>query len=475
MNNATEAGPPKARRPNKRQAWVDAIEFVLAESARFQVMLSDAMRDGTLSSLPRDDFLFELKGVDGRVFTYGRKAQIALEDAAEDALHRSRFSGTVGFDRFMKVLKPAIVESFIVKGHEVALSSVDSVFAKALTEAASARVDSRHLIPCQLMFQAEPESFSIGPVTFYNRDSFAPIADELVKEHRAEAVRSGGATVVDKVLDYFAKFTWVADLTIVGCDPEMGRERALQAAGAAVDFMHVLFGHHHSRNMVVGGPGLDSDVRAEFEVRDGETFLTYSIGSTSAMGFPKDWSSMLGKMGPRTLVKAAGRAIEALTDPSKTRPLALRFIDAASWHGQAVRETSDAASIVKSVTALERLVTVEKSSNTTRIVTERNAALAYDPAREERFGQVVARMESIYDLRSRLAHGTLSPFDAEVRNRRNQVLTAAQKALVNGLNLFDQNDLFDRPQTKRELTEGLEHLVSWSRDADARRWANGDR
>jgi len=458
--------PPKAPRPNVKQMWVDAIAFVLAECARFRSMVSEAAREGTLSSLPRDDFLFELRATDGRIFTHGRKAQIALEDAAEVALHRSAFSGTVGFDHFMDVLRPAVVDAFIIKGQDVALPAVDRVFTKALNEAAKGRADSRHLIPCQLMFLPEPDSFQIGPVTFYNRNSFGPIGDELVREHRAN-----GGELADRVLAYFSNFTWVADLTVLGCDRQVGRDRALQAAGAAVDFMHVLFGHHHSRNMVVGGPGLDADIRAEMEVRDGKTLLSHSTGSTSAMGFGKGWSSMLGKLGPRTLVKAAGRAIEAITDPSKSRPLALRFIDAASWHGQAVRETSDAASIVKSVTALERLVTVQKGSSTTRIVTQRNAALAFDPVGQERFADVVSRMESIYDLRSRLAHGTLSPFDAEVRNRRSEVLAAAEKALVNGLALFDQDDLFDRSQTKRQLSEGLDYLVTWSKEIDARRWA----
>lgn len=98
--------------------------------------------------------------------------------------------------------------------------------------------------------------------------------------------------------------------------------------------------------------------------------------------------------------------------------------------------------------------------------------MIYDIRSEERFSEVVKRIESIYDLRSRLVHGTLSPFDPEVRHRRYEVLTAAEKALVNGLNLYDQDGLFDRPQAKRQLTDGLEYLVTWSKDADARRWGS---
>lgn len=76
--------------------------------------------------------------------------------------------------------------------------------------------------------------------------------------------------------------------------------------------------------------------------------------------------------------------------------------------------------------------------------------MIYDIRSEERFSEVVKRIESIYDLRSRLVHGTLSPFDPEVRHRRYKVLTVAEKALVKGLNLYDQDGLFDRPQTKRQ-------------------------
>lgn len=470
----TDDKPSRPKPPNAKEMWVDAVEFALRECLRFHTMVSDAMREKTFSDLPGNEFLYELKATDGRTYTFGREAQRRLEEAAEKALRASRFAETVSFERYFKALKPAIADRFITKGAEVDLGSVDSVFTTALNEAAKARADSRHLIPCQLMFQAEPDSFSIGPVTFRNRETFKPVFEDLVKDNRAREANTGKPTIADQVIGYFTNFTWVADVTVRGCDRQIGKERATQAVGAAVDFMHVLFGHYHSRNMVVGGPGLDADIRAEMEVRDGETKLRYSIGSTSAMGFPKGWSSMLDKIGPRTLVKAAGRAIEAITDPSKTRPLALRFVDAASWHGQAVRETSAAASIVKSVTALERLVTVVKGSDTVRVVTERNAAMIYDIRSDERFGEVLKRMESIYDLRSRLVHGMLSPFDPEVRHRRYEVLAATEKSLVNGLNLFDQDGLFDRPQTKRQLTDGLEHLVAWSKEADAGRWARPD-
>ena len=465
--------PSRPRKPNAKEQWADAVVFALSERVRFVTMVNDAMRDRTFSRLSGSKFLYELKGADGRTYTCGREAQRRLEVAAESSLRGSRFAETVSFERFMNALKPAIVDRFITKGAEVDVASVDSVFSTALREAAKARGDSRHLIPCQLMFQAEPDSFSIGPVTFHNRETFKPVFEDLVRETRAKEACSGKPTIADQVIGYFANFTWVADVIVKGCDQQIGKERANQAVGAAVDFMHVLFGHYHSRNMVVGGPGVDADIRAEMEVRDGDTKMSYSIGSTSAMGFPEGWSAMLEEPGAKALINAAGRAIEAITEPSRSRPLALRFVDAAAWHGQAVRETSAAASIIKSVTALERLVTVAKSTDTTRIVTERNAALSYGTQGDERFADLVKRMESIYDLRSRLAHGTLSPFDPEVRHRRYEVLAAAEKSLINGLDLLDQDGLFDQTLSKGELTAGLEHLITWVKRVDAHRAKTG--
>ena len=424
----TKKKPSRPKKPNAKQPWVDAVEFALTECVRFVTMVNDAVREKKFSELPGGEFLYELRGADGRKYTYGRDAQRRLEEAAEGALRRSRFAETVSFERYMKALKPAIADRFITNGAEVDLGTVESVFSTALNEAARARSDSRHLVPCQLMFQAEPDSFDIGPVTFHNRETFKPIFEELVRDNRAKEASTGRPTIANEVLGHFSHFGWIADVTIAGCDRQIGQERAAQAVGAAVDFLHILFGHYHSRKMKVGGPGIDAEIEATMEVRGGETLLGYSTGMVSAGGIPEGWSAWLDEPEARLLVRAAGRAIEAITDPSRKRPLALRFIDAAAWHGQAVRETSAAASIVKSVTALERLVTVEKGTDTTRIVTERNAALSYDTEGDERFADRVTRMERIYDLRSRLAHGTLSPFDPEVKRVDAQRATAAADA-----------------------------------------------
>lgn len=457
---------PKAQ--NVKQAWVDAVTFAQSECIRVQQLLAEAVRTKRFSELPKNDLMYELRGPDGTQYIYGREAGRRLFEAASDALARSDIARTVSIDHVFKLIKATVAERFFKNGKPVTLGTVDSAFAAAIKEARKLRADSRHFIPCQLMFVADPDHFSIGPVTFHNRITFKPIAEQLASEHRREAAESGTDSYVDRVLEYYGRFSWVADVTVKDCDKEISEERALQAVSAALDFLHLLFGHYHTRKMVVAGPGLEADIWAKMQVREGKTLATYSVGASSAVGFEEGWANMLTSPDEERLLVAAGSAIEPLVDPALERPLGQRFIDAASWHGQAVREASPAAAVVKSVSALERLVTTEESTNVSKAVCERSAAMCYGPASDERFETILGRMESIYDLRSRLVHGNVSPFDPEVRRRRFEALAAVEQSLINGLALFDQEGLLDSAPTRRQLKIGFQRLVTLARAIDAR-------
>ncbi len=457
------------KRRNLNQPWVDAVTFALSECLRFQRMFQAAVRTEQLDSLPKDDMLYGLRHPKGHELVYGREADRRLFGVASDVLRRSDVAHSVSVERVFKAIKAIVVDRFIMTKTEPTLATVQKAFAAALKEARNARADSRHLIPCQLMLVADPVNFAVGPVKFHNCVAFKPIADALLADHRKAAAEDGLTSVADDVFGYYAKFTWVADVTVIGCDKEIGRERALQAINAALDFLHIFFGHSHSRKMTMGGPGLDAEIRGTIEVREGETLVSYSLGSTSAVGFKVGWADTLNGLHSRELVASAGRAIEAITNPETRRPLGIRFINSAAWHGQAVRENSPAAAIIKAVSALESMVLTEKSSDTARAVCERSAAMSYDPNGKERFDTLYDTIWAVYDLRSRLLHGSLSPYDPEVNMRRNEVLRVVERCLINGLAMFDHDGLLDRPLTRKQLRDGLENLIASARQTDRSR------
>ena len=141
------------------------------------------------------------------------------------------------------------------------------------------------------------------------------------------------------------------------------------------------------------------------------------------------------------------------------RPLATRLTDAVGWFGDAVREESPAAQVVKAVTALEALVMTGEREEIAAEVSARAAALCFDPERDSTFEEVNEEMSHAYDMRSRLAHGSLSPFDAEVTQYAPQCLYWAERAVGGALVLFESYGLLDRDLSRKQLKEGMTRLI----------------
>ena len=92
-------------------------------------------------------------------------------------------------------------------------------------------------------------------------------------------------------------------------------------------------------------------------------------------------------------------------------------------------------------------------------VSARAAALCFDPERDSKFEEVNEQMLHAYDMRSRLAHGSLSPFDAEVAQYAPQCLYWAERAIGGALVLFESYELLDRDLSRKQLKEGMARLI----------------
>jgi hypothetical protein len=108
------------------------------------------------------------------------------------------------------------------------------------------------------------------------------------------------------------------------------------------------------------------------------------------------------------------------------------------------REEAPAAQIVKAVTALEALVMTGEHIEIAAEVSGRAAAICFDPERDSSFDEVYKEMSNAFDMRSRLAHGSLSPFNAEVTRYAPQCLYWAERAIGGALVLFESHGLLDR-------------------------------
>nr|WP_249163277.1 HEPN domain-containing protein [Bradyrhizobium diazoefficiens] len=167
------------------------------------------------------------------------------------------------------------------------------------------------------------------------------------------------------------------------------------------------------------------------------------------------------------LLRAANKALETVVNPAIKRTLGSRLLDSAAWFGDAVREASPAAQIIKAVTALERLVMTSEHDDIKKTVSQRCAAIRYEPGDTKTFEELESELAEAYVMRSRLAHGSLSPFDPEVAAFAPACLQRIEQVICWGLALFESHGLFDRELTNRQLAEGFDGLISFAQKHDA--------
>jgi hypothetical protein len=443
------------------------IEFVLAECVRFNQLLSAMAPTAFLQRLSSADSSALLTLSDGRRIVCGAKALGRLLDLATRALRRSDASGMVEPDRVYRALKPMVTRKFIEQQIPPDLSEVERALAAAIEEAKGSRTDAVHFIPCRLVHAKEPSTFNVGPVLFYARNAFEmrmePLYADYLRRAESEPQRQISETLVDSARHYYDGFSWVGEVKVFQCDPAISIERAYLAVHAALNVLHVLLGAEHTGRMAVGGPRLADDPRAHLHLdHAGLLDVSNSRSVTSEVGFGDGLGRFLRRPDVAFLVRAAGKAIEPIIEPKILRPLGLRVTDAFAWFGDAAREQSDAARIVKATNALERLLATKEREGrigVTQAFCRRGAAICYDGNSGETFDDIAGQFRAAYEIRSNLAHGFISPFDPEVKERAPSFMILARRALCCALGFFEQQQLFDQPQFDAQLAPWLDRLA----------------
>jgi hypothetical protein len=460
---------------NRNAVWVADIEFVFAECVRIQAAISDAVKNksASLKDLPKEDMWGDLPRPDGEgPLMCGRAANHRLWRLAEQAVKFSDAVGTIEIEPVHKALGKILVQRFVTECRPIDEQEAERALSSAVREAKRARMDRTHYIPCRLMYSKGPTSFAIGPVSFHARERF----NELMASHFESYGRRDGenwqkehdARLLTDARHYYDGFTWVGEVKILNCDGGTSLKRARMAVTGAVNFLHTLFGSYHTRRMDIGGPRLETDHRAHMSLDPKfGLYVSCSWNSTSAVGFEDDWGKFLEGEDMAVLLRAANKALETVVNPAVKRTLGSRLLDSAAWFGDAVREASPAAQIIKAVTALERLVMTSEHEDIKKTVSQRGAAIQYDPAGNKTFEELESELAEAYVMRSRLAHGSLSPFDPEVAAFAPPCLHRIERVICWGLGLFETHGLFDRELTNRQLAEGFDGLISSAQEREA--------
>jgi hypothetical protein len=212
--------------------------------------------------------------------------------------------------------------------------------------------------------------------------------------------------------------------------------------------------------MVVGGPEIRRDRRGHFTVENDRFDFSASVGRPGEVGFEDDWVKFFREPGAPEYLELFGVALEAASDPRHNRPLSDRFLDAAHWYGEAVRESSPAAKVIKYVTALERMFMSDEKDNITDLVSRRVAAFCSEPFAHGDFESWQKRTQRAYGLRSKLAHGAMSPKNPAVYEGVSLGAEIGRDGLLACLGAFGAEGLRRETIPKKEVARWFENCVS---------------
>lgn len=329
----------------------------------------------------------------------------------------------------------AFVKTFLSDGREIDLDSTGELIKNVAIRHAATLTNTEHFLPCVFFPRGGPDEFSIGPVTFVRRVKFFKDRRKLLQQSAARAetqhiegtnraVESGfprerAATPAQsrqfvrglqaRTLKTYRAYPWIACVRIVNCDVEVSRRLALKAVESALHVTRILLGVRHTEKVRLAWSRGDAMRTAGLWVDQDGLFHTQagwqSIGPVGA----ENWYEGLVQ-GEDNILRVFGSALMPLADPRRIFDLHARFIDAISWFGDGATDLDPTASIVKYVSAIERLLFGAFDRDRKKAFAKR-VSCVLDAFGYEGKGKIETEALRIYQIRSALLHGACSPRD----------------------------------------------------------------
>jgi hypothetical protein len=335
--------------------------------------------------------------------------------------------GRIDPDAVAEAILSELTGRFVHQGRAPDRTQTARMLGAALRRARTDIEDRTHFIPSRLFDGGDVTALAVGPVVFHRTARF--------REARAEAIAAAPefAALVERD---FAPWGWTAEITVRGCDRTVSRQRALAAVDGALDMLRLYAGARRARCLGrAGAPGLPAVVPAGLWA-DSKGRLRPLRAEAAP---PVDGADMLRRFHTgdgRDWLDRSGKTLRPLADPSLAWPLAARFREAASWFGEGTTEASPAARILDFVTAIERAVVTGDHAEVWRAVTRRAAFLAA-AAEGGNPADWLRQAGDVYEIRSQIVHGALSPFAPEAAAMARPAAELARAAVRGALGFFE--------------------------------------
>lgn len=408
------------------------LEFVTRQILRFLRMERKEV-SAHLRKHPRDAFCV-IPHPDGRGHYHcGSQAWEKLGSLADRILALDpSLEGRISQSRAKEILIAAFASRVLKEHQEISREITAALLDEVLETCRQLRTVMEHHFPCVLFLRGGPEEFRVGPVTFTRRPYFFKVKQAALKQSVAahtekhielvnEAVskgfsRDGLATPSDserlarrlqaRAIRTYRGYPWIASVTVTDCGDDVSQNQAIKAVQIALHAVRVVLGAHYTRKLRVAWSGGDA-LKSAHMWTDADQIVHVSVAS-SAIGpvGPENWHE--GLMLHQPELEVFGSTLVNLLEPTSPPHLNVRLLDAISWFGDAATDSTPSASIIKYVSAIERLLFGAFERERRKTFAVRVAALCKTFFGELEFDPYQKSLD-LYEQRSELLHGATSP------------------------------------------------------------------
>ncbi len=403
----------------------------------------------------KEDALSTLWGSDGRTLPCTRTAWERFDQIVTRGL---KALGPNARTHDPSNLRSALIRKFAAEAQKIVADTTQEnaheIFEHVVRAVEEKYTELTHYIPCSVVAHKKPERFTIGPVGFVLRDMFMKENESALRAALASSPTSDWQ--FRQLQSFFSKFEWVAFVRVTACDQSVSTARARRVVQRCLDLFKLFIGSERAANVKQGYDlSIPDTISTLVSSEPNSLSLTHGWRLRDAIT-PDDWYLQLSEVKQwRTAERIISATWENWDDVGEPYQ---RFLDALSWHGDAIVEPDAQARIVKFWTAIERVVSLKNGDPVTRRAAVMSVADVGD------FDGRFQQCQKLYANRSDIIHGTEAYRAGRSPEVAFQTGQLSQWVITNYLRMI--NDLESRTTLTRDvLHKALQLLDKISRDA----------
>lgn len=398
-------------------------------------------------------------------FQCGSEAYKIIRRASQEAFKNSKQATQIDEDDVFTHVKSLFSKWYLTGSRKICPTSAGKLVAEAIKQASIEIKRRTHIYPVHLGHANGLEEFSIGPVNFAGGRTKKEIIERYIETYKVQEINKVDKLqwYIDDCDKYYSSFGWIAIVDVEPCVHKISWRHGKKQTQDAINCINILLGQHYSCHMIVGGPQFSTDRRSGLSIEEsGHIEISSSIDWLGhALG--EAWWHTLNEGRGNEIVNLMGIAVREGNRLNKPNNLSTRIFDAASWYGEAVRDGSPLSSIVKYVTALERLfITKKLKGNLKSSFEERAAAFTFSAIGGD-IEDIRKHFSRLYTLRSNIVHGKATPHTskliADIYELDRYVRIAIQQYIY-----IAREEGLTKESTISQLEKWLEKIVETSKE-----------